>query len=51
MILTMGMWIHVLLNAWVCYQPTPNPIWGEVRLLGVIIPTATLWVVLAAALA
>lgn len=48
-ILTVGMWTHVVLNAWVCYRPTSNPIWGEVRLLGVIVPTAALWVILAAA--
>lgn len=49
MILTVGMWVHVVLNAWVCFTPTRNPIWGELRLLGVIIPTAALWMTLAAA--
>lgn len=48
LILAVGMWVHVILNAWVCYEPTGNPIWGELRLLGVIVPTAGLWMMLAA---
>lgn len=49
MIVTLGMWIHVLLNATVCFERTQtrNPIWGELRLVGVIISTTALWVVVA----
>lgn len=48
MMLTVGMWVHVLVNALVCFQPTRNPIWGELRLVGVIVATVALWVVMAA---
>ncbi|MFO7293942.1 MAG: hypothetical protein FWJ92_09955 [Actinomycetes bacterium] len=47
-ILTIGMWVHVLVNAMVCFQPTRNPIWGELRLVPVIVATIALWTVLAA---
>lgn len=50
MIIAVGMWLHVILNAWVCFEPTENPIWGELRLLGVIVPTAALWMILAIAI-
>lgn len=48
MILTLGMWVHVVINAMVCFEPTRNPIWGELRLVGVVVATAGLWMVLAA---
>lgn len=44
MILTIGMWAHVIVNAMVCFKPTRNPIWGELRLVGVITATTALWV-------
>lgn len=50
MILTIAMWVHVILNALVCYRPTSNPIWGELRLIPVIVATAGMWVVLTALL-
>jgi len=50
MILTIGMWVHVILNALVCYTPTRNPIWGELRLVGVVVATAAVWMALAAVL-
>lgn len=50
MILTIGMWVHVILNALVCYSPTRNPIWGELRLVGVVVATAAVWMALAAVL-
>jgi hypothetical protein len=50
MILTLGLWVHVTLNAIACFAPTRNPIWGELRLVGVIVATAALWTVLAAAI-
>ncbi|HLU52054.1 MAG TPA: hypothetical protein VK011_00490 [Acidimicrobiia bacterium] len=50
MIITVGMWVHVLVNALVCFQPTRNPIWGELRLVGVIVSTIALWMVMAAVL-
>lgn len=46
--LTLGMWLHVVVNALVCFSPTKNPIWGELRLVGVVVATAALWVILAA---
>lgn len=49
MILTIGMWVHVVANGLVCFKPTKNPIWGELRLVGVVVATAALWVALAAA--
>lgn len=48
MIITLAMWIHVVLNALVCYEPTDNPIWGELRVAFVVVMTAALWVTLAA---
>ncbi len=42
-ILTLGMWIHVYLNAHVSYSPTSNAIWGELRLIPVILATLLLW--------
>jgi hypothetical protein len=48
MILTLGLWVHVMLNAIACFSPTANPIWGELRLVGVILATAALWGALAA---
>lgn len=48
MILAVGMWVHVVVNALVCFTPTRNPIWGELRLVGVIVATAALWMVVAA---
>ena len=48
---TLAMWVHVTLNAIVCYEPTPdNPIRGELRLIPVVFATVALWVVVAAAL-
>ena len=48
---TLAMWVHVTLNAIVCYEPTPdNPIRGALRLIPVVFSTVALWVVLAAAL-
>lgn len=44
--LTVGMWIHVYLNAHVSYAPTENPIWGELRLIPVIVSTIVLWSIL-----
>ena len=46
-ILTVGMWAHVAINGMVCFSPTKNPIWGELRLTAVVVATAALWVVLA----
>lgn len=46
----MAMWVHVVLNALVCYEPTENPIWGELRLIPVIVATAAVWVVFTAVL-
>lgn len=48
MLVTLAMWIHVVLNSLVCYKPTENPIWGELRLLSVIVSTLGLWVAVAA---
>lgn len=48
MLLTVGMWVHVLVNAMVCFTPTRNPIWGELRLVAVIVATAALWMTMAA---
>jgi NADH:ubiquinone oxidoreductase subunit 6 (subunit J) len=50
MILTLGMWAHVMINGIVCFEPTENPIWGELRLVGVMAATAALWMLLAATL-
>ena len=50
MILTLGLWVHVTLNAIACFAPTRNPIWGELRLVGVIVATVALWTVLAASI-
>lgn len=48
---TLAMWVHVALNAIVCYEPTPdNPIRGELRLIPVVFSTVAIWVVVAAAL-
>lgn len=47
MLLAIGMWAHVVVNAIVCFKPTRNPIWGELRLVGVIAATAALWMVMA----
>lgn len=46
-VLTLGMWTHVFANALVCFSPTRNPIWGELRLMGVIVATAVVWIALA----
>jgi hypothetical protein len=45
-VLTLGMWVHVVLNALVSYRHTPNPIWGELRVAGVVLVTAAVWVIL-----
>ena len=50
MILTLGLWVHVILNAIACFSPTKNPIWGELRLVAVTLATVALWVTLAATL-
>lgn len=46
MLITLGMWIHVILNAWACSVRTENPIWGELRLFLVVISTVAVWCVL-----
>lgn len=48
MILAIGMWLHVVVNAMVTFKPTKNPIWGELRTTAVVLATASLWVILAA---
>ncbi|HEX2152488.1 MAG TPA: hypothetical protein VHL52_00730 [Acidimicrobiia bacterium] len=48
MLVTLAMWVHVILNALVCYEPTENPIRGELRLIPVIVSTLAVWVAVAA---
>ena len=46
-IVTAGMWLHVILNAWACDPRTKNPIWGELRLVLVVVSTIAVWAALA----
>lgn len=48
--LTLGLWTHVFLNSIVCFSPTKNPIYGELRVMVVVVTTAGLWVGLAVSL-
>jgi hypothetical protein len=41
--ITLAMWIHTLLNMLTTFSPTKNPIWGELRLVVVMITTLALW--------
>ncbi|HEY7824269.1 MAG TPA: hypothetical protein VIG24_15615 [Acidimicrobiia bacterium] len=49
-LLTAGLWTHVFLNSIVCFFPTKNPIFGELRVMVVVVATAGLWVGLAVSL-
>ena len=43
---TVGMLTHVALTGLTVYQPTQNPIWGELRLTLALITVVGLWAVL-----
>lgn len=46
-VLTVGMWSHLLLIGDYLFEPTANPIWGELRLVPAYLMTWGLWGVLA----
>ena len=45
LLLTVGMWSHVLLAAYalVLRLRTRNPIWGELATVGLLLPLFVLW--------